>query len=87
MADDQTTASLIPTEGHPLHDAEICRRNGWGVGTRLCGDEGQGMTVIEITALGERLLLAKAVSEDGRPCRHDETTWTLKCRDWKEVAP
>lgn len=66
-----------------MNDAETCRRNGWTVGTRLVGDEGYGPTTIEITAIGERVLLAKMIS----PTRQSESTWTLAYRDWKEVTP
>lgn len=62
-----------------LDDADICRRNGWKVGTRLACDEG---TTIEITAIGERHLLAKEV----HPCPRQETTWTLSCRDWRAIS-
>jgi hypothetical protein len=68
------------------NDAELCRSNGWTVGTRLVGDEGYGPTVIQITAIGESVLLAKAVSQDGRSVSGRELTWTLACRDWT-VAP
>ena len=68
-------------------DAEICRGNGWNVGTRLVGDEGYGPTVIEITALGETHLLAKRISHNGIPEANPyEGSWTLSCRDWKKVA-
>lgn len=67
-------------------DADTCRRNGWMAGTLLVGDEGYGPTVIEITAVGERLILAKTISHDGKLKDSDEGIWTLTCRDWK-VAP
>ena len=66
-------------------DVEKCRSNGWGVGTRLVGDEGYGPTVIEITAIGESHLLAKLLSHNGKPRSGDESTWTLECREWVEV--
>ncbi len=73
----------------PLSDAERCRRNGWGPGTRLVGDEGYGPTTIEITAVGERSILAKVVhSSASHPSSWGgESTWTLACRDWQEVPP
>ena len=67
------------TKNHWGNDAQLCRDNGWGVGTKLVGDEGYGPKVIEITALGERTLLAK--SADGH-----ESSWTLSCREWTEAA-
>ncbi len=67
--------------------AAICRKKGWGVGTRLAGDEGYGPTVIQITAVGERLILARVISYDGVPRNYqNESTWTLDCRDWQKCA-
>lgn len=42
-----------------MNDAELCRKNGWGPGTYLAGDEGGDETVIKITAIGERAILCK----------------------------
>lgn len=63
-----------------MTDADICRKNGWTVGTRLVGDIGYGPDVIEITAIGRGLVLA--VSEPLR-C---ESLWSLTCREWKAVV-
>ena len=69
-----------------MTDADICRENGWVAGTRLVGDEGYGPTVIEITAIGERAILAKAISFSGVKAKYDtEFTWSLNYRDWKLV--
>ena len=66
---------------------DVCKAHGWDVGTVLVGDEGYGPTIIQITALGERNLLAKGVSHNGKPLKHDrESCWTLECRDWAEVV-
>lgn len=65
--------------------AGLCRKNGWGPGTRLVGDEGHGPTVIEITAVGERAILAKGLSHHGRPMDSLENIWTLRLRDWRSV--
>jgi hypothetical protein len=67
-------------------DADMCRRNGWTVGTRLAGDEGYGVTVIEITAIGRRGILATEISHNGRPCSSYEGVWTLSARDWQKVG-
>lgn len=72
---------------HPLYagnDADFCRAMGWHPGTRLVGDEGYGPTVIKITALGEKAILAKTISQGGEICpRGDsESLWTLACRNW-----
>lgn len=65
------------------HAAVICRENGWGVGTRLVGDAGDGPTVIRITALGSRVMLARMISHDGVAVGHnDERAWSLTARDW-----
>jgi hypothetical protein len=67
-------------------EAEACRRLGWAVGTRLVGDEGCGPTVIRLTAIGERHILAVIESDRGRPTRPREGMWTLSCRDWQVVT-
>lgn len=65
---------------------EKIRANGWKVGDYLEGDEGFGPTVILITAIGEQLILARAVLHNGTPVRWAiETNWTLMMRDWKKV--
>lgn len=69
-----------------MTDADLCRSRGWGPGTRLVGDEGYGPTVIEITALGERIMLAKHMSHNGVPDPWEESLWTLTCRDWREIS-
>lgn len=75
-------------KSHNMSAAAVCRENGWGVGTRLVGDEGYGPTVIEITALGESTMLAKQISHDGDTRKaYRENNWALWCRDWKEVKP
>jgi hypothetical protein len=63
--------------------AVICRERGWTVGTRLVGDEGDGPTVIEITAIGEEKIMAKTISEP--PRYKGESNWTLGARDWQPV--
>lgn len=71
----------MPTQKHNQTPAEFCREMGWGVGQRLVGDEGYGPTTIEITAIGEDKLLAKAI----HPKPRSENNWTLCCRDWQPV--
>jgi hypothetical protein len=67
-----------------LAPAEICRQNGWGPGTKLIGDEcgGYGTLTIEITAVGQRSILARVVSDSSGV----ETMWHLDLRDWKPVT-
>lgn len=73
---------IQPTGG----SAELCREKGWQVGDKLVGDEGYGPTVIQITAIGERNVLAKRISHDGEPEDGYENIWTLFCRDWEKVV-
>ena len=80
---------LVPTLDAKLPDAEICRRNGWGAGTLLAGDEGHGVTVIRITAVGDTCILAREVCHAGKPASDiagRELNWTLSCRDWRQVT-
>jgi hypothetical protein len=72
---------------HYSSDAEECRQRGFKVGDRLAGNEGYGVTVIEITAIGERSILAKGITHDGKPREVYESSWTLSCRDWELVEP
>lgn len=74
------------TKDSVLSDAELCRRNGWGPGARLMGDEGHGPVVIEVTAVGECRILAKVLSCDGKPEDGTEQEWTLKMREWARVG-
>lgn len=74
-------------EGGRAGCADQCRALGWLPGTRLAGDEGFGETVIEITALGEREILAKQISHQGQPVDPHEASWTLAARDWHVVRP
>lgn len=67
--------------------ADICRENGWTPGTRIVGDEGFGPTVIEITAVGDLAILARVVSQNGKPVEfRSEMSWQLLHRDWRVVA-
>lgn len=75
----------MSTLHHRGSDAELCRRLGWTVGTRLVGDEGYGPTVIQITAVGEHDILATAITHAGAPCERRESSWVLWARDWREV--
>lgn len=63
-----------------VSDVDLCRENGWTVGTRLVGDEGSGPTVIEITAIGKRRILAQVIS--GPSLYSGEQPWTLRSRVW-----
>jgi hypothetical protein len=67
-------------------DADECRERGFKVGDLLAGDEGYGVSVIQITAIGEKGILAKQISFGGEPeLTPYESSWTLSCRDW-EIA-
>lgn len=66
--------------------ALICRENQWAPGTRLEGDKDNVSTVIEITAIGERRILAKIVNHEERePDNPHEGFWDLSYRDWRVV--
>lgn len=66
---------------------ETCDLNGWGVGTRLIGDEGYGPAVIRITYFTrEGAMLAITESRKDEPVNEGEHFWTLNCRDWAEVT-
>lgn len=78
--------SKYPTLRSCLSDAELFRRNGWKRGTRLVGDEGYGPTVIEITAVGDGMILARRVSHNGATDRYPEGNWGLSGREWSEVS-
>lgn len=80
---------MIPTlNNHKMSPAAICRANGWGVGTRLVGDEGHGPEVIEISAMGREAIMAFSISLHGEPADtwSRESSWVLSCRDWKPVS-
>jgi hypothetical protein len=66
-------------------EAETCEINGWTVGTRLVGTESSGgwssTCTIEITAIGERGILAKCMNHGGY-----EGAWSLDSREWR-LAP
>jgi hypothetical protein len=65
------------TKNCGLASAAICRQRGWGPGTRIVGDEGHGPETIEITAVGETIVLAKSIKYNG-----PEVMWCLNMRDW-----
>lgn len=66
--------------------ADACRRRGWKAGDRIVGCAHWGTTVVEITAVGKKLILGEIISENGKPPDFTyECTWTLSCRDWKKV--
>jgi len=69
------------------YPATVCRTLGWTVGMRIRGNEGRGETVIELTAIGQKRILAKVISHNGEP-RNDphEATWTLANREWEATT-
>ena len=67
-----------------LTSAELCRRNGWTVGTHLTGDEGYGPTTIVITAIGKRNIVARSLDPI---VGSREGGWVLWCREWSETDP
>jgi hypothetical protein len=77
----QFETTLLPGESN----ADACRRLGFKPGTRIVGNEGHGNTVIEITAIGERSILAKEISHNGEDRDGYESVWSLDFRMWLEV--
>jgi hypothetical protein len=89
---------VLTTQSH-LSSAEICRQNGWQVGTMLRGMAERTEIYVRITAIGERLVLARLCGEQyvepGRRFRLglpalvngnlDEAVWDLHTRDWEAV--
>ena len=69
-----------------MNAADKCRANGWGPGTRIQGASRYSITIIEITAVGEKSILAKVISENGRPAPRSESTWVLSDRNWQVAA-
>lgn len=67
-------------------DALLCELNGWKVGDILIGNEGAGYTIIMITAIGERYILARELVSNGYVSNAEEGHWTLSCRDWKKLS-
>lgn len=74
---------MVITLNSAFSAADICRANGWGPGTRLVGDEGDGPTVLRITAVGVQEILAIVETHSGRPVAGWEAAWSLDCRDWR----
>jgi len=66
---------------------ELIRARGWTVGDRLRGvsEHGDRPVVIELVFIGEEMLVAKRVREDGKKVHGRESSWTLGCRDWRRV--
>ena len=75
------------TRNDQRHAADVCREHGWRAGTRLVGSNGFGTTVIEITALGDHVMLARTISQNGEPAAYgQDRSWRLSDRDWHEAA-
>ena len=66
-----------------MNSADLCRKNGWTVGTILEGDEGNGPYRIAITAIGQRSILAKEIDD---ATGLTEGLWDLNFRDWVKVS-
>lgn len=78
----------VRTLHNPRHSsAQLCKLNGWMVGDLLCGDEGYGATVIQLTAIGDDYIMARSISHNGSPsgCGY-EGGWTLHEREWSLIG-
>lgn len=79
----------VSTLGCLLSDAEICRCNGWRVGTVLVSQAKGGMSHLRITAIGETHILAREVrrGEKGTSALASrELTWALSQREWAQAS-
>lgn len=77
---------LQETYQNRMNPADLCRANGWGPGTWLAGDEGYGVTIIEITEVTNSRLFARTISHHGE-LRHErgDHSFILGCRRWSVV--
>jgi hypothetical protein len=66
-----------------MNSADLCRQNGWTVGTILEGHEGRWPEQVQITAIGEQSVLVKSLEG----CWSVEHLWYVGYRDWKKVMP
>lgn len=66
-------------------EAAVCRRKRWKVGDVLEGREGRSVVRIQLTAIGERWILARAIWRDHRAVSESECQWALTTRDWKRI--
>ena len=87
MSGSKEVTILRSTKDDGRPPAEVCRERGWGPGTLLAGDEGYGVTVIEIVCVHDRNIYARTVAHDGLACGGGESSWVLYCRDWQSVDP
>lgn len=76
----------VPTFNSGMASADLCRMNNWTPGTKLAGDEGFGVTIIRVTALGEKNILAERELSNGKtPAWRYESVQNLHDRDWRKV--
>jgi hypothetical protein len=66
--------------------ADFCREMNWGVGQQLIGDDEFGSKTIQITAIGERCILAKEVFGTDADAL-SETSVNLAERSWTALTP
>lgn len=71
------------TQGSKLSSADLCRANGWNPGILLVGDGGRGGTLIKVTAIGEKAVTARIISQGGESVEGDEAIWDLRNRSWR----
>lgn len=80
-----------PTFGAELPAAELCRRNGWGVGTQITAtDDLDGRIeriVLAITAVGEAELLARRLISRGKERQRWSAEYqpVLCLREWRPL--
>ena len=76
----------VPTLGSGMNSAALCNANGWKPGMKIAGDEAWGVTVLTITAIGEKAVLCDRILVNGKlPAFRLESVWQLHHRDWRRV--
>lgn len=69
------------TNRYTINSADLCRSKGWQKGDILeCADK-TGHCRIQITAIGEMVVLAKCLQHENY-----ERAWILSARDWRKTG-
>lgn len=69
----------ITTKGDKRPAAVVCREHGWGVGDQIESAAGQ---IVQITGIGESMMLVKTIYNSGRPYSFAEREMSLYFDDW-----
>lgn len=66
-----------------MTSAELCRANGWVVGDVLEADWIYGPTRVQLTAIGEELILGRLCGKESKP---PESAFFLGGIEWHKVG-